>query len=129
MSRFFLTSKACLTLIYFGIPLAALASHGPPGAGHGPPGTVEPGPYLSNLYIWFLGFVGIAALFAIVYGGVLYMFSGANLTKADQGRTWITNAIWGIVLAAAAYLILFTINPDLVTHGFDLNKVIENALK
>ena len=127
----------CLVLVFAS---AALATHGgphgppgdgtgPPGDGEGPPGTVKPGPYLSNLYIWFLGFVGIAALFAIVWGGIQYMFSGANLTKAESGRTWITNAIWGIILAASAYLILYTINPDLVTHGFDINKVIDNALK
>ncbi|MBI4132155.1 MAG: hypothetical protein HY474_00815 [Candidatus Sungbacteria bacterium] len=76
--------------------------------------------YLSQIYIWFLGFVGIAALFAITLGGVMYMFSGANITKTEQARKWITNAIWGIILAAASFLILNTINPDLVTHGFNL---------
>lgn len=98
------------------------------GGGGGTGGGDVPG-YLSNLYIWFLGFIGIAALFAIVWGGIQYMFSGANLTKAESGRTWITNAIWGIILAASAYLILYTINPDLVTHGFDINTVIDNALR
>ncbi len=107
-------------------------SSGGPGVTSGGPGVTSGGDvpgYLSNLYIWFLGFVGIAALFAIVWGGIQYMFSGANLTKAESGRTWISNAIWGIILAASAYLILYTINPDLVTHGFDINTVIDNALK
>ena len=83
--------------------------------------------YLDSLYLWFLGFVGVAALFAIVLGGILYMFSGANLTKVEQARGWIRNAIFGIVLAATSYLILFIINPNLVQHGFDINKIITDA--
>ena len=84
-------------------------------------------PYLDNLYLWFLGFVGVAALFAIVLGGILYMFSGANLTKVDQAKRWIWNAILGIVLAATSYLLLSIINPDLVQHGFDINTIITDA--
>lgn len=142
MTRTTLTKIFCLTLlavlltleVIFGANTAmAAASSGSGGVSSGSSGVTSggapPAKYLSNLYIWFLGFVGIAALFAIVWGGIQYMFSGANLTKAESGRTWITNAIWGIVLAASAYLILYTINPDLVTHGFDINTVIDNALK
>lgn len=83
--------------------------------------------YLDKLYLWFLGFVGVAALFAIVLGGVLYMFSGANLTKVEQAKRWIWNAIFGIVLAATSYLLLQIINPDLVQHGFNINTVITDA--
>ena len=42
--------------------------------------------YLYNLYIWFLGFVGIAALFSIVRGGILYMFSGTSITSTAEAR-------------------------------------------
>ena len=88
--------------------------------------AANPSEYLSNLYLWFLGFVGIAALFAFVVGGIMWMFS-SSLTSTAEARKWITNAIWGIVLAAASYLILNTINPDLVA-GFDLKTVIQRAM-
>lgn len=88
-------------------------------------GTAAGSNYLKTLYTWFLAFVGISALFQIVRGGIYYMFSGTSLTKAEEGRRWITNAIYGIVLAAASVLLLQTINPDLINHGFDLTKIIE----
>ena len=81
--------------------------------------------YLSELYLWFLGFVGIAALFGIVTGGVLYMFSD-SLTDTKHAKDWIWNSIGGIVLAAFSYLLLYTISPDLV-QGFDIQKIITNA--
>lgn len=99
------------------------------GVTGGPLGTTggSPGNYLSNIYLWFIGFVGIAALFMIVAGGITYMFSGTNLTKVEQGRQWITNAIWGIVLAAFAVLLLRTINPDLI-RGFNFDQIINRAV-
>lgn len=83
--------------------------------------------YLSNLYRWFLGFVAIAALLGIVIGGVMYMFAGANITKTEDARKWITNAIAGILIAAFSYLLLKTINPDLI-QGFNIQTVIDNAI-
>lgn len=82
---------------------------------------------LSGLYILFLGFVGIAALFALVMGGVLWMFS-STLTSTDKARRWIENAVWGLALAAASFLLLNTINPDLV-GGFDLETILRDAVK
>lgn len=96
---------------------------GPGGTG----GQQNPTAYLSSLYMWFLGFVGIAALFAIVYGGVLWMFS-TSLTSTGEARKWIQNAIFGLVLAGASWLLLNTINPDLV-QGFDLQGIIDRAVQ
>lgn len=93
----------------------------------GQQGATNPSGYLNNLYKWLLGAVGISALFAFVMGGVLYMFSGTNLTKVEQAKGWIWNGLGGIVLAAISYLLLYTINPDLV-GGFDLDKVVEKAV-
>ena len=71
--------------------------------------------YLQRLYVVFLGFVGVAALFAITLGGVLYMFAD-SLTTTAQARRWISNGIAGIVIAGLSVLLLRTINPDLVTN-------------
>lgn len=98
------------------------------GAKPGDSGVKPPSTYLSNLYLWFLGFIGIAALLALVIGGVMYMFAGANESLVGEAKKWIWNAIWGIVIAAFSFLLLNTINPDLV-QGFNIQTVIENALK
>lgn len=88
--------------------------------------TKTPSAYLDYLYAWLLGFIGLAALFAIVYGGVLYIFSGAIASTAEA-RRWITNAFIGLIIAGASYLILRTINPDLI-RKFDIQYIIDKNL-
>ena len=69
--------------------------------------------YIRYIYLFGLGLVGIAALGALVYGGFNYMLSG-TITSKEEAKKWIWGAIAGLALALAAYLILNTINPDLV---------------
>lgn len=125
-----------VTFLMFGFiisePQVLLATNATEGSGgsQGGAGGVQPpsnpSNYLNNLYLWLLGAVGISALFGIVTGGVLYMFSGTSLTKVENARKWIWNSIFGIVLAAVSYLLLNTINPDLV-KGFDLNNLFKQS--
>jgi hypothetical protein len=70
--------------------------------------------YLSTIYTYGLQIVGMFAVFMIILGGIKYLTAGG-----DQGRTKsaienITNATIGLVLALATYLILNTINPELL---------------
>jgi hypothetical protein len=57
---------------------------------------------------------GVLAFGAIVYGGVLYAISMGNPSKQSEGKEWVESALIGLLLLAGAYLILYTINPDLV---------------
>ncbi len=60
--------------------------------------------------------IGISAVFAIVMiviGGFQYMTSDALQGKQD-GKTRIKNSAIGILLIAASFIILQTINPDLL---------------
>ncbi len=74
----------------------------------------SPGDYIKSFFIYGLGIVGIAALFAIIFGGMNYIFAGSSQTRATEGKHWIFSAISGIALLLCSYLILFTINPDLI---------------
>src|SRR5208337_1669799 len=58
---------------------------------------------------------GVLAFGAIVFGGILYAASAGNPGKQSEGREWIKSALFGLLLLAGAYLILFTINPDIVS--------------
>ena len=72
--------------------------------------------------VQFLGMVfdfGIAAavvlaLIMIIWGGIEYMTTDSWMGK-DEGKTKITDALLGLGLALVSYLILYTINPALVT--------------
>lgn len=73
--------------------------------------------YLGNFYEYLLGFVGIAALAAMVYGGIQYIAYAASPSGASEGKKWIYNGLMGLLLVAFSWVILNTINPDL-TKGF-----------
>lgn len=68
--------------------------------------------YLVRLYNFALGIIGTIAFGAIVYGGILIAFSGVA-DKKKEGKEWITNALWGIVILLGSWLILNTINPEI----------------
>ncbi|MBL7154954.1 MAG: hypothetical protein ISS88_00400 [Candidatus Portnoybacteria bacterium] len=70
--------------------------------------------YIRYIYLFGLSLVGIAALGALVVGGFMYMLSG-TVTKKEEAMKYIWGAISGLVLGLSAYLILNTINPDLVS--------------
>lgn len=57
----------------------------------------------------------ISAVFMISVGGFLYLTSAGNTARAGQAKSIITDAIFGLILALVAYLVLYIINPDLLT--------------
>lgn len=67
--------------------------------------------------------IGISAVFAvvmIVIGGFQYMTSDALQGKSD-GKTRIKNSAIGILLIAASFIILQTINPDLLNINLNID--------
>ncbi len=78
------------------------------------PEATTPAGYVSRLYTFSLMAAGIAALGALIFGAVKYILSAGNIVSQQDARDQMTNAIWGLVLLIGAYLILYTINPDLV---------------
>jgi hypothetical protein len=82
--------------------------------------TTGPGPdqfknFVEGIYKFGIWAVGIAALLMITVGGFTYLTSAGNTAKAGAGKEIIKNAIFGLVVALLAWLLLNIINPDLVT--------------
>lgn len=78
----------------------------------GSPKTI--GALVANLYYFGLGLVAVAAFIMMVYGGFTYMTAGDNPGRVKEGTDYMKNALFGLVLALISWLILYTINPDLV---------------
>ncbi len=72
--------------------------------------------YLFNLAIVIGGLLAFAIL---VYSGFIYLTSSGNPIKINEAKSKIFNAIIGILLLLSAYLILTTINPNLVILEFN----------
>lgn len=70
--------------------------------------------YVNRLYIYALGLVGLTALGAIIFGGVLYTTSAGNPSLQGDAKKRINSALIGLGILLTSYLILYTINPDLV---------------
>lgn len=77
--------------------------------------SVGPCGWIVDFYTFALVIAGILAFGAIVYGGVKYATSAGNASSQSEGRSWIWSALIGLLLLAGAYLILYTINPNLIT--------------
>ena len=74
----------------------------------------SPGAFVANFYQFALLIGGILAFGAIVFGGVKYAISAGNPSGQSDAKEWIWGALTGLLLLAGAYLILYTINPQLL---------------
>ncbi|MBP7832003.1 MAG: fibronectin type III domain-containing protein, partial [Candidatus Pacebacteria bacterium] len=78
--------------------------------------------YFGMIYRIAIGLAGTLAVLMIFFGGVQYMTSDA-LTKKEDGRKRIQNAVLGLIIALSSYAILNTVNPDLLEFTFGINKL------
>lgn len=77
--------------------------------------------YVKYLFPFLLSVAAFSALVMFVYGGIEYMASGGNPSRASAGKEKITDAILGLLLAVGSVLILRTINPKLVELNLDIS--------
>ncbi len=68
---------------------------------------------LRNLFLVTIGFAAILGVIMIAVGGAEYMLSD-KMSSISKGRARMTNALWGLGIILGSYLILNTINPDLL---------------
>ena len=77
--------------------------------------------YIRNMFKLVMGIAAVMAFIVITYGGFLYATTDAIQEKED-GRGYITNAIYGLILVLGAYVILYTINPKILDFSIILPK-------
>lgn len=74
----------------------------------------SPAAYIARFYQFALGIAGLLAFVMIVWGAIQYIVSAGNATQQSDARDRIWQALWGVALLLGAYLILYTIDPNLV---------------
>jgi D-alanyl-D-alanine dipeptidase len=80
------------------------------------------GDYINIIIKLIMGIIGVLSVLMIVVGGIEYM-STVQMGEKEGAKDRITNALMGLLLALASYLILNTINPNLV----NLSVVVEQS--
>lgn len=71
--------------------------------------------YVKAVYDYLLSIVGITAAIVLMVGGIMWLTAGGSSEKVSQAKSWISGSLTGMVLALTSYLILQTINPQLVS--------------
>ena len=106
LQLFFLPLKSFATLTYQ--PLEPDAFSGFTATGSG-----QLGQFLSQAFQFGLALAAALAVIMIVWGGVEIMLSESAFKKGD-GKQKIQDAIYGLLLALVSWLILYTINPNIL---------------
>lgn len=78
--------------------------------------------YIFNFAIWI---VGALAFGALVYGGIKYLTSAGSPIKMREAKDRIFAAFLGLIILFSSYLILTTINPQLVIFEVSGLKKVE----
>lgn len=76
-------------------------------------------PYLESIYKAGFILIILGAIVMIGIGGFTYMASAGNTAMIKKGKSMITDAVVGLVVALLIWLILNIINPDLVNLQID----------
>ncbi len=83
------------------------------------------GDIIAFIYIFSLWISGITAFIALIYGGVLYITSGAKPGLRNKANNIIKSVLWGIAILFGAVIILNIINPDIANLQLTAQKEIE----
>ncbi|MFA5854592.1 MAG: pilin [Patescibacteria group bacterium] len=70
--------------------------------------------YIGVIYQFMISIIGLVAAVMMIIGGFQYLTSAGDSGKIGAARKRIVDALIGLVLAFSAYLLLNTINPDLL---------------
>lgn len=70
--------------------------------------------YIKVIFQYLVGLAAIISAAVVLFGGFIWLTSFGSPEKVKQAKDYIVGAFVGLFLALFSYLILFTINPDLV---------------
>lgn len=83
-------------------------------------GLLNFGELVALIFTWSLNILGIVVFVMIFFAGFKWFTAAGNTAQVNEARGQITNAITGAIILLAAWIILYTINPDLVGGKFTL---------
>lgn len=75
------------------------------GAGY----AISLGKFLTSMLTVVIAVAGLALLIMLLWGGISWITSGGDKSKAEEARSRITNAVIGIIVLAAAYALLLLV--------------------
>jgi ABC-type dipeptide/oligopeptide/nickel transport system permease subunit len=83
---------------------------------------VRLGDYLAAAFRVGIYLAAILTVIMLIIGGIQYMTAGGDPGKVGNAKDRIKNAVFGLLLVLASYLIVYTINPDLVNLQYTIQE-------
>jgi len=83
--------------------------------------------YIKALYDYGLMIGGILATIVLMGGGILWLVSAGNDTKITQAKELIGGSVTGLVILFSSWVLLTTVNPELVNNKTIKTQVIKTA--
>lgn len=88
--------------------------------------------YVKAFYNYGLGIAGILAAIVLMGGGVIWLTSGGSESRVGQAKELIFGSITGLAILVGAWVLLNTINPDLVNFKpssvLPIEEIANNAI-
>jgi hypothetical protein len=72
------------------------------------------GEYIEKVYVWLVGTATLIAIVWIMIGGFQWAFAAVSAEQINSAKKRMMNGVIGLVLLLSTYLILFTVNPQLL---------------
>ncbi|MCG2690830.1 pilin [Candidatus Parcubacteria bacterium] len=92
-----------------------------------PKDTKAIGEYIKSIYKYAIGAVGILAAVVLMFGGIIWITAGGSAERIGEAKAWITASLTGLILALCSYMILYTVNPNLVNFKITPVKTVEGT--
>jgi len=95
-----------------------------PGATSSPINVPWLAEYITAVYKYGVAIAGVLAAVMMMIGGMQYLTAGGDSGRVSKGKEKIADAVLGLFLVLATYMILYVINPEMVNlRGFTMSKV------
>ncbi len=86
-------------------------------------GTTNLGELIGNIFNFSIQILGLIIFVIIVISGFQWLTAGGNVGTISKAQSRITQALLGAIILLASFLILKTINPDLIKGGSTLETI------
>lgn len=82
--------------------------------------------FIKAIYKYAIGIVGIIAAVAMMAGGLIWLTAGGDSGRVNTAKDIIKSSMLGMVILFCSFVILSTVNPDLVKlQNLNITKVNE----
>ncbi len=85
--------------------------------------------YIDVIYQFLVSIIGLIAAIMMIVGGFQYLTSAGDNAKIGAAKKRITNALIGLALTFSSYLLLNTVNPELLRFKPIGTQIAKNSVE